>query len=332
MKRACLLIVATLALLLGPALQTAEAHGRHGGWGRFGGGAAYRHWGGGWGGGYRSIGFGSYGFRSYGFGYRPAFGISVGYQPFNTFYRPFYGVPFGSWGYGGYGYGFGGYYGGYYPVHYSLPYYNSSIYFYNQSPGFYNSYYAYPTCYYSAYYTPPVVNVTRIVVRKAAEPAPVAAEGKIVRSSTITDRSRARQLIKLGDAAFLAGRYPDALNRYRSAAETAPDYAEAHYRKGHAYVANARYELAADSFRRGLDLEPDARRDGFRLDDLYGDKSAAKGVHLENLAAAALMAEDVADNYFLLGLMLRFNGEEERAEKFFTKAITLADGAALARR
>src|SRR6186997_2387176 len=60
MKRACLLLVAALGLLLGPVSQRAEAFhghhgggfGHHGGWGHFGGGGGYRHWGGGWGGGY----------------------------------------------------------------------------------------------------------------------------------------------------------------------------------------------------------------------------------------------------------------------------------------
>jgi len=47
-------------------------------------------------------------------------------------------------------------------------------------------------------------------------------------------------------------------------------------------------------------------------------------VHLENLAAAALMREDAADNYFLLGMMLRFDGEHERAEKFLAKAVGLS--------
>jgi tetratricopeptide (TPR) repeat protein len=185
------------------------------------------------------------------------------------------------------------------------------------------------------------VNVTRIVVRKSAPPAPAAdppapgvdrpapapvaaPRATLVRSSTITDRSKARQQIKLGNAAFLAGRYSDALTRYRNATEAAPDYAEAYYRKGHAYIASGKYELAAAAFRRGLELEPAANREGFRLDDLYGEKSVAKGVHLENLAAAALMRADVADNYFLLGLMLRFDGEHERAEKFLAKAAALS--------
>jgi tetratricopeptide (TPR) repeat protein len=327
MKRICLLLIAALGLLLGPAPPRAEAfHGHHhhgGGWGHFGGG--YRHWGGGyggWGRGYGGWG-GGYGYRSFyggGFGYRPYYGLGIGLGYGGL------GLGYGSYGYGGYG--------GYYPSYY----YNSSPYFYNQSPYFYNSYYSYPSCSYTTpsinYYAAPAITVTRIVVRKAAPPAPAIAppapapvaapRATIVRSSTITDRSKARQQIKLGNAAFLAGRYADALTRYRNAAEAAPDYAEAHYRKGHAYIANGKYELAAAAFRRGLDLEPAARREGFQLDDLYGAKSAAKGVHLENLAAAALMREDVADNYFLLGLMLRFNGEHERAEKFLAKATALS--------
>lgn len=344
MKRACLLLVAVLSLLLGPVSQRAAAfHGHHhGGWGHFGGG--YRHWGG-WGGGYRGYGYGGWGgyrggYGGWGYGYRP---IYNNYYNYGFGYRGIglgLGLGYGGYGlgYSGYGLGYGGYYGGYAPYYYSSGYYNASPYFYNQSPYFYNSYYGYPSCSYTTpsinyYATAPVVNVTRIVVRKAdppapgvdpPAPAPAAAKATLVRSSTITDRSKARQQIKLGNAAFLAGRYTDALTRYRNAAEAAPDYAEAHYRKGHAYIASGKYELAAASFRRGLNLEPSANREGFRLNDLYGEKSAAKGVHLENLAAAALMREDVADNYFLLGLMLRFDGEHERAEKFLAKAAALS--------
>ena len=319
MKRAALLIVFVLGLLIGPAMQQrAEAfhwhrHGwghHHHGWGHFG----YRHWGGyrGWG------GYGGWGYGG-GWGYRPYY---------SSFYRPYYGVRLSvGWG-------------GYYPAsyfwnpYYTSPYYYASPYFYGQSPYYDNSYYyGFPSCNYTVpsinYYATPSVNVTRIVVRKADPPAPAvdpaapAPRAAVVRSS-ITDRSRARQHIKLGDAAFLAGRYSDALSRYRNAAETATDYAEAHYRKGHAYVAVGKYDLAAASFRRGLELEPAARREGFRTSDLYGAESKAKTVHLENLAAAALMREDVADNYFLLGLMLRFDGEHDRAAKFLAKAVSLS--------
>lgn len=340
MRRAALLIVVALGLLLATPCQQVEAfHGHHGGWGG-GHHGGWGHWGGGWGGGYRHWGGWGGGWGGYG---------GWGYRPFYSFYRPYYGIGLGV-GWGGYGYGWGGYYGGYYPSYYSSyyfsnPYYYSSPYFYGQSPYYYNSYYyGYPTCSYTTpsinyYAATPVVNVTRIVINKAAPapavappartvapPAPAIAAPRattLVRSS-ITDRSRARQHMKLGDSAFLAGRYADALLRYRNAGETAPDYAEAFYRKGHAYVAVGKYDLAAAAFRRALELEPAARRDGFRLDDLYGAGSRAKVVHLDNLAASALMREDDADNYFLLGLMLRFDGEHERAEKFLAKAASLS--------
>jgi hypothetical protein len=88
-------------------------------------------------------------------------------------------------------------------------------------------------------------------------------------------------------------------------------------------LANGQYSLAAMAFRRALQLEATARRDAFQLDDLYGVGSAAKGTHIENLAAAAL-TDDSADAYFLLGLMLRFDGQPARAEKFFAKAASLS--------
>lgn len=341
MKRICLLVIVAISML-GPAVLSADAfhghgghrgghhgHHHHGGWGHFGGGGGYRHWGGhhgGWGG-HRHFGYvGHRTFYGSGFGYRPfyGYGYAVGY-------RPFYGVGFG-YGLGGYGYG--GSAGYYYPAYYSDPYlYNySQPYFYNQSPYFYNSSYGYPTC-----FRTPVINVSSLVViRKPASLVPAAGapspamgtiavpKRAVIRSSTVAGRSKARQQVKLGDAAFLAGRYVDALTRYRTASEAAPDNADAHFRKGHAYIANGKYELAATSFRRGLELDPTANLAGFRLGDLYGVDSVAKGVHLENLAAAALMDEDSADSYLLLGLMLRFDGESDRAEKFFAKAAALS--------
>lgn len=301
-------------------------HGGYGGnWG-----AGYRHWGGyggfnrGWGyGGFnRGFGYGGYGFGyvrpyyNYGFGayYRPFYGYNVFYRPY---YSPIYYVGFGYGG--GYGYPCGGFYG-------------ASNTFYNPYAPLAQYGYASPTIGYSS----PAIVINRIVVRnvapRAVAPAaievrdtgPTAAPPVTDRIVSLESKSRALKAIRIGDEAFRAGRYSDALRRYLDAANDAPTYAEAFFRKGQAYVALSQYRLAANSFKKGLALSPKTDREGFSLDSIYGAGSVAKGVHMENLAAAATMDDHNADAYFLLGVMLRYNGESERANRFFAKAATLS--------
>jgi tetratricopeptide (TPR) repeat protein len=129
-------------------------------------------------------------------------------------------------------------------------------------------------------------------------------------------------MIALGDAAFREGRFVDALTRYREAANRSPNYAEAWFRKGHAYLANGQYQLAANAFREGYKIEPDGTRDGFRLKNIYSKDEVFKR-HLESLAAVALSDSRNADSHYLLGVLLRYNGESERAAKFFAAAAKI---------
>jgi hypothetical protein len=361
-------LIGGVVVLLASIASVAEAG--HGGYrpvgGAFGGGIAYRSWGGvgpgfgvrpGWGVG-RGIGMGPGWGR--GFGVGPGWGWGRSFTSVNVAIgRPGLWGPGYGWGggWGGYGwpyrsYGWGGFYGGglYGPVGYRSvyvgpawgysPYYYSPIYY---RPVYYQPSFGYPIYYDCHYPGGTTLGATELLVsRDIARPASALASTPITTRSpsrTITSTrssvdllARSRRLIRLGDESFGSGRYRDALSRYRDAAMTSPELAEVHFRKGHAYLANGQLALAADAFRRGLALEPTAHRDGFRLSDLYGDDTVARDVHLENLAAEALMKEESADAYFLLGMMLHFDGDSARADKFFAKAVELSPdtGAALA--
>jgi tetratricopeptide (TPR) repeat protein len=130
---------------------------------------------------------------------------------------------------------------------------------------------------------------------------------------------RAARFISTGDSEFSEQQYHAAAQRYREAAVAAPDVADAFFRQGFAYIASNRFDLAAKSFRRGLELDPLWVNSSFRLDDIYGRNQLAKGSHVEGLARAAL-TDRSADNLFLVGLLLHFDGQAERAKKFFTHA------------
>ena len=94
-------------------------------------------------------------------------------------------------------------------------------------------------------------------------------------------------------------------------------------RQGFAYIASGRYDLAAASLKKGLTLDSQWPKSGFRLDGLYGANRLALGSHLDTLAAATLMDPGSADKLFLLGVFLHARGESDRAKKFLEGAAAI---------
>jgi len=136
------------------------------------------------------------------------------------------------------------------------------------------------------------------------------------------------RFIGVGDAQFGSQKYRDAYQRYKRAAQSAPGLADVYFRQGLALMALGNYDLAARSFKRGIDLDAAWARSGFRLDELYGENQAAKTAHLETLAQAASNDPDNADLLFLVGVMLHFDGQSGRARPFFEEASRLGHAAA----
>jgi tetratricopeptide (TPR) repeat protein len=269
----------------------------------------YRTWGG-------TVGCGNFGYTSVGFGYSPAWNCNLGW---NTCYRPSY-----------YSFSSRGCYSRWYAPVYRTYYYTPSYY----APCAYPSYYSSPY-WYSTGTTLSISPVARFAYSTPVDVEPSAWDVKgsdvkvqpritTFRASKASD-SRARDMIALGDAAFREGRYVDALTRYRDAVNYSPSYAEAKFRKGHAYLANGQYQMATQAFQAAFQLDPQGKRDGFQLKELYATP-ATLNLHLENLAAVALAKGENADAHYLLGVLLRYNGEETRAEKFFAEAHRLNSG------
>jgi tetratricopeptide (TPR) repeat protein len=243
-----------------------------------------------------------------------SFGVGPG--PVYGYYRPrFHGSSF--YGGGCYPYCAGGYYGAYNPYGiYYAPYYG-----------------------YSDYYLPPVFAPAELLYGPRAvkqflgindQPLVLVrgdrdfAEKPKVRVSNPEYRRKADQFLAQGDRLFREQKYAQAIDRYKQAGAMAPDVAEIQWRKGHAYVATHRYDLAASAFKRGLSLAPDVHRDGFNLTTLYGPGATVKASHLEALAGETLAHGDSAELHFLLGIFLRYDGQSERAAKFFLRARELA--------
>lgn len=163
-------------------------------------------------------------------------------------------------------------------------------------------------------------------VGEAGQAPQAAAQPVKLRKSSATARARAQQLLAVADADFRAQKYVEAASRYRRATQTAPDLAEAYFRKGQAEIALSRYESAADSCKRALEVDPAWPKSNLRLANLYGGNQAAKAAHVEKLAQQAAANPNDTNLRFLIGIELFFDGQLDRAKKFFQQAAALNPG------
>lgn len=148
-----------------------------------------------------------------------------------------------------------------------------------------------------------------------------------VRRANAAATARAREFLQIGDERFSAQQYLLAYQRYKKAAQAAPDLADAYLRQGLAQIALGRYAPAAECVKRGLALEPCLSGSKLRLDQLYGENRLAKTNHLERLAEAASNDPGNADLIFLVGIELFFDGQTARARPFFERAVDLGEDA-----
>jgi hypothetical protein len=274
------------------------------------------------------------------YGYSSHYVASYGYgAPLVVGYGyPGWGYPYARYPYGGYSIGYG----------YSWPYYLDT------GSGYFGPYVAPPI------YVPPeqlgfgpqavrnllgpgpvqrpIVNRNIIVVPPAAQENPrdrgnavnngVNAARLRVRESNAAARERARQFLEFGDQQFAAPNLAGAYDRYKKAADAAPDLAEPYFRLGHTLAAMGRYEQAVDSFGRGLNLQPDWPSRGLPLAEIYRDKIAARLATLDMLKRAAANRPDDEHVQFVAGVQFFFDGQAEVARGYFERAKTLGSPAA----
>ena len=150
-------------------------------------------------------------------------------------------------------------------------------------------------------------------------------DNKRPRATNADARARSQRFIVLGDTHFNKQAYSDAYQRYKLAAQAAPDMGDGLLRQGFALVALGRYDSAARSFKRGLAMDPNWANSDFRLDTLYNDNGLAKAAHIKALVQEAARAPS-SDILFLLGLMLYFDGQPEQARPLFVRSRKLAGG------
>jgi len=155
--------------------------------------------------------------------------------------------------------------------------------------------------------------------------APPAPQKKLPdRGTSPQSNNLAWKFIGYGDVLFGQQKYAEANDRYRKASRNAPQLADAWFRQGFAMAAIGRYDLAAGAIKRGLSLDPTWPKSAFRLNDLYGADEMARNAHLDGLAKAAEEKPTDGDLLFMVGVYLHFDGQADRARKFFQRAAEIA--------
>lgn len=148
-----------------------------------------------------------------------------------------------------------------------------------------------------------------------------------IRESNAEARDRARQFIEFGDAQFSARNLAGAYDRYKKAAEAAPDLAEAWFRQGHALADLGRYDQAAAAFRRGLGLRPDWPASGFKLADLYGENGAARAAMFDAIDQAIAARPADINVLYVAAVQIFFEGRLQLARTSFEHALKLGEPA-----
>ena len=141
-------------------------------------------------------------------------------------------------------------------------------------------------------------------------------------------RARAWRFVDYGDRHFKAGRYREALSRYKKAIASVGEIDAAHFRSGFAYLALGNFERSAQAMRRGLKLNPDWPESQFVVEDLFDD--AAQRAVLRSLSAQLKKLPNDANARLLAGIMFHFDGQPAMAANQFRRAVDVAGDDAVA--
>src|SRR5262249_14221680 len=147
-----------------------------------------------------------------------------------------------------------------------------------------------------------------------------------IRESSPAAKAKSQQYLAQGDMWFRKQNYIQAFARYKNAATEAPDLATPHFRMALPLTAQRRFETAIAEIKSGLARDRSWAVTGESLDDLFGEDNQLAKSSLIHVVADWSRA-DIRDSerLFLLGVLLHFNDEPDRANTVLTTAAKLAN-------
>jgi hypothetical protein len=146
----------------------------------------------------------------------------------------------------------------------------------------------------------------------------------VVRTANARVIAQAWKSIGYGDALFAKMKYAEASDRYRMASNSAPQLADAWFRRAIAQTAIGSYSQAVNSIKRGLGLDPKWPKTVFDTGDILWPNAAAKTAYFNSLVKRAAEKPTDANIQFLVGLHYHIDGQEVLAQKYFARAQRLA--------
>jgi hypothetical protein len=149
----------------------------------------------------------------------------------------------------------------------------------------------------------------------------------VPRASNLEAKRRSIRFEAMGDDAFARRAWSDAYQRYKQAGEQAQDRVEPRYKLAYTMVAQGLYGMAALEFKRAVSISRDFPLTGPSLELVYGPNSELlRNSILEKVAG--WVREDIRDpdRLFVMGVMLHFNKEPDKAVQFLRMAAQVTEG------
>lgn len=151
----------------------------------------------------------------------------------------------------------------------------------------------------------------------------------VARPANPEAKARSLRLVAQGDEWFVKQNYLQAYARYKQAATEAADFGTPRFRMGISLAAMGNFDLAVTEIKRGLNVDANWPATGELLEQIYGPQNViAKDALLHK--AADWVRQDIRDpnRVFLMGVLLHFNEEQDKARTFFETADQLASSPA----
>ncbi len=133
-------------------------------------------------------------------------------------------------------------------------------------------------------------------------------------------RLESEQQIELGREAFARGEYGRAAERFRQAADGAPNAPQPSFLIAQAHIALGNYRRAFDALQVGLRLDPDWPAQPFRPIEMYGELVTDHADHTQALEDLLAAMPDDPVMVFLTAYQLWFDGRRDEAKLLFQKA------------